>query len=116
MDARPRSSYDAVLKAAKDVGVNIVLDGTLPEAEPQRSVLLAAIGECITNTFRHAEGDTLTIRCREGEMVFTNNGKAPEGPVVEKGGLANLRRLAEDAGAEMTVESSPVFRLTIRWE
>ncbi len=116
VDARPRSSYDAVLKAAKDVGVNIVLDGTLPEAEPQRSVLLAAIGECITNTFRHAEGDTLTIRCREGEMVFTNNGKAPEGPVVEKGGLANLRRLAEDAGAEMTVESSPVFRLTIRWE
>jgi len=114
--AARRSSYDSVLKAAKDVGVRIVLDGELPEEEPQRSVLLVAIAECITNTFRHAGGDELTIRCRNGEVVFTNNGKAPERPVEEKGGLANLRRLAKDAGAEMTVESSPGFCLTLRWE
>ena len=113
---KPRSSYDAVLKAAADVGVRVVLDGTLPEEEPQRSVLLVAIAECVTNTFRHAEGDELTIHCSGKEAVFTNNGKAPAGPIAETGGLASLRRLAEGSGARMTVESSPVFQLALRWE
>ncbi|MBR0440488.1 MAG: hypothetical protein IJK25_00985 [Firmicutes bacterium] len=117
LDREPsrKSSYEALMRAAEDVGIKIVLDGELPEKEPFRRVMLTAVGECITNTFRHAGGDELRISWDGSRAELTNNGSPPEGPVVEKGGLADLRRLAEGEGAVMTIESSPVFRLVIHW-
>jgi|GEM_PF-3126712 len=117
LDREPsrKSSYEALMRAAEDVGIKIVLDGELPEKEPFRRVMLTAVGECITNTFRHAGGDELRISWDGSRAELTNNGRPPEGPVAEKGGLADLRRLAEGAGAVMTIESSPVFRLVIHW-
>lgn len=117
LDREPsrKSSYEALMRAAGDVGIKIVLDGELPEKEPFRRVMLTAVGECITNTFRHSGGDELRISWDGSRAELTNNGRPPEGPVVEKGDLADLRRLAEGAGAVMTIESSPVFRLVIHW-
>lgn len=46
-------------------------------------------------------------------MEITNNGRKPEGPIIEGGGLSALRRRIEDRGGVMTVESSPEFRLRV---
>ena len=67
---------------------------------------------------KHAEADRLTVHLEETEnslvIRMTNNGKPPKEPVKESGGLLSLRRKAEEAGGEMTVESAPAFRLTLR--
>ena len=108
----------ALFEAAKAVGVEIRLHGALPEK--WKELIEIAILECLTNTVKHARGKTLDVTfAEEGAshtVVFTNDGAPPEGAIRETGGLANLRALAEQHGAEMTVESEPGFRLVLSFE
>ena len=115
--AAEERGYRAELRAAEDVGVRVTTEGELPLAEPALSVLRCAISECVTNTFRHAGGDALTIRVEETargwRCRFTNDGSPPAGEVRETGGLGNLRRLCEGCGGTMRVENSPRFLLEL---
>ncbi|MCR5651347.1 MAG: hypothetical protein K6F86_09235 [Lachnospiraceae bacterium] len=115
-ELRRPDDLKTVLRAASDVGVTVRINGLMPVDENKRSVIVAALRECITNTFRHAKGDELyaDIRVTENgqtEAVFTNNGAAPEEEIAETGGLGYLRRIAEDNGAQMHIESRPEFML-----
>ena len=114
------------VRLAGGIGVTVALHGEAPQAGKARSLLAQAIRECAANTVKHAEGDRLCVEiaCRPegsadgaepGELVITvtNNGKPPNGPVAESGGLLSLRRSVEAAGGWMTVESQPRFSLTI---
>lgn len=113
---RRPDDYETVLKAARDLGVTVKITGELPAFESGRQVIAAAMRECITNTFRHAKGDTLYVSITKGEYgevfaEFTNNGRAPEGEIEETGGLKYLRTIAGQNGAEMEIESAPRFAL-----
>ncbi len=115
---RRRDDYAAVLKAAQDVGINVIINGQLPAGGDDAYVVSAAMRECITNTFRHAKGDELTIDVTSNEhgettVTFTNNGKPPEGKIQETGGLSHLRGIAIQRGADMTIESTPRFVLKL---
>lgn len=113
-----RTGYDAILKAAPGVGVNVLIEGELPTAPEYARVIGTALEESITNTFRHASGDTLKVSVKEDDQdiicTFTNNGRPPRGEIKETGGLKNLRRLTEHVGGSMEISSQPVFILTIR--
>ena len=106
----------ALLEAAEAVGVKIRMRGELPEA--WKETIELAILECLINTVKHAKGKRLDVTfARDGgfyTVSITNDGEPPKGTVRETGGLANLRTLAVRQGAEMTVESKPVFRLILR--
>lgn len=107
---------DALFEAAKAVGVEIKIDGDIPENH--RQLIEIAIHECLTNTVKHAAGHRLdvAIRC-DGEtttVVLTNDGAPPAGPIRETGGLANLRKLTEKKGGVLEIESAPVFCATLR--
>ena len=53
------------------------------------------------------------VQATPHRIVITNNGKPPERPITEGGGLSDLRQKVEQQGGTMTVESAPVFRLQI---
>lgn len=105
------------LKTAQRIGVTVEISGTLPEQEAARDILAQAVEQCAANTVRHAEGDRVTVTITETDTQLTaefrNNGKAPERPVTETGGLLYLRKAAESAGGTVTVQSTPVFVLTV---
>ena len=110
--------YAAVMRAAKDVGIEINITGELPDDPDSRQVVSAALRECITNTFRHAGGDRLFVNIFRDDgcgivVEFTNNGADPAGEIRESGGLKSLRDLAEQKGAQMTVVSKPHFMLRL---
>lgn len=111
-------AFRNLTEAAAAFGVEIRLEGELPERGPGRECLITALHECITNTLRHARGSVLWVRLQreagETVAVFSNNGVSPEGPVRETGGLALLRQRTEAIGGTMTVESEPAFRLILR--
>ena len=46
-------------------------------------------------------------------VTITNNGKPPREAVREGGGLSTLRCRVERAGGTMTIQSFPVFELTV---
>ncbi len=117
-DVSNNDDYKLMFKTAKDVGVNMVVKGMLPQDQERKRIVSTAMHECITNTIRHAGGNELYISIIEnrGETIvrFSNNGKAPDGPVELSGGLGMLHSMVEDYGGTMEVETSPEFLITIK--
>jgi len=115
--ADERDEYEEIYKAASDIGMKIEIKGGLPMEKEAKEVIALALHECLTNTFRHAGGDTVYVEVRRtglGRIVtFTNNGNPPEDRVVERGGLKSLRKAAEDAGFTMILEQENRFVLKI---
>lgn len=106
----------AVMKA-KSIGVSVEIRGSVPEDEKIRALLADTIAECAANTVKHAEGDYLAVELaekdRRTQITVTNNGKPPKAKIAESGGLLAIRKTVEQSGGEITVQSSPVFMLTI---
>ena len=106
------------LALAKSIGVQTEIFGPLPENPAYRALLAQAVQECAANAVKHAEGDRLVLRMEKNEKEWSvriaNNGRPPEKPVTESGGLLSLRRHTEAAGGAMTVESAPAFALVLR--
>ena len=104
-------------EAADSAGVQLEIQGQLPEEPEYRQFFLVAASEGLTNAVFHAGAKTLRIELTEAEsqwaMRFCNDGAKPEKPITEGGGLGSLRRKAESIGAAMIVESDPEFALTI---
>ena len=109
--------YTEIYRAASDIGMKIKVKGELPESGKAKSVTASALHECLTNTFRHAGGDTVYVESRgvkTGYVVtFTNNGRFPEGEIEERGGLKSLRKMAEDAGFSMRIETTDGYKLIL---
>ena len=117
-----QDEYGEIYRAASDIGMKIEVKGELPAEGKAKSVTASALHECLTNTFRHAGGDTVYVESEktgadaqsEGYILtFTNNGKPPEGDIEERGGLKSLRKMAEDAGYGMRIETEGGFCLIL---
>lgn len=105
-------------RTAASVGVRIFYDGKRPKKGTQAEKIFAgAVFECVTNTARHADGTELYVTMTESDaeyaVTLTNNGNLPDSEVKEGGGLSSLRRVAENAGGQMTITSVPKFSLAI---
>ncbi len=102
---------------AEAMGIEIKLRGELPEDDSLSYAVDSAITAHVTNVLRHAVGNVAYISCEKTAdgyvMRFTNNGRKPESPVEEKGGLVNLRRLIESIGGSMEIISFPAFEMII---
>ena len=106
-----------LMSAAYGIGIKIIMDGELPENTTAAGVLLAAIRECMTNAVRHAGAKELYVHLTGDEKtvsaVITNNGAAPEGEVVEGGGLTSLHLRVRKYGGTMQVRYAPRFEMTV---
>ena len=117
-DCDEQDKFAEADRTAASVGVRIFYDGKRPKKGTQAEKIFAgAVFECVTNTARHADGTELYVTMTESEteyaVTITNNGKQPEQDIKEGGGLSSLRRVTENAGGRMTVESVPKFSITI---
>ena len=117
-DPPPYDRLHAVLKAAEAVGVEITIQGEIPDR--CKELFEVALHECLTNTVKHAQGHRLEAVILENDelltITFTNDGIPPKGPVRETGGLRNLRAMAHRQNGSMEIESAPVFRLILRFQ
>ena len=106
-----------VRKTCASVGIAYVQTGELPREESTAYTLICAVRECVTNAVRYAGASELYVQFSETEklaaVTITNNGKRPDSPIVEGGGLSTLRRRVERAGGIMAVQSLPIFKLTV---
>ena len=117
----PEASTDALDYAkmrAKELGVEVELTGTFPKDPAARELFSLAIRECTSNCIRHAGGTKVFAGCRLEQntavLTITNDGRSPEAPISEGGGLTGLRRRAEQALGTINIQSRPRFALTIK--
>ena len=112
-----KDEYELITETAARLGVTLMIHGALPHREPMKHIAATALHECLTNTLRHAHGNELTVSVENAPdvyiLTFTNNGEQPEEEIQEKGGLAALRKLAENAGGSMKVFIQPSFRVQL---
>ncbi len=106
-----------IRKTCEYMKISFLQTGELPKQESVAYLLTCAVRECVTNAVRYAEATELYVVFSETEVeasvTISNNGKIPEGEIVEGGGLSTLRRRIERTGGTMTVQSQPNFKLTV---
>ena len=106
-----------IRQTCESVKLGFQQTGTLPKEEATAYILTCAVRECVTNAVRYADANKLYAEFTETEclatVTVTNDGKQPDGEIVEGGGLSTLRRRVERSGGTMTVQSIPKFILTV---
>ena len=116
-DPREEDLLLQIRKTCEYVKLRYVQSGELTKQETAAYLLSCAVRECVTNAVRYAEATELYVTFTETEteaaVTVTNNGRIPEGDIVEGGGLSTLRRRIERSGGTMVVRSQPRFALTV---
>lgn len=107
---------DSLYHAAKSSGVTIRITGKIPDGD-MSELIYTAMQVCLTNAVQYAKSTELAACISENDdnvtVMIRNNGKQPEQPVREGGGLTNLRRRIEAVGGTMRIQSLPEFILCI---
>jgi len=123
LEAEPQQDADSLASlrnAAKAIGMQVHVNGQLPESPQQRKLIAAVGAETLTNAVRHAGAKQLWIDVEDTENAYiiryTNDGTEPTATVTEGGGLSTARRKIETAGGQMRLETEPQFMLTIIFE
>jgi len=120
LEAEPVKEEDSLAslqRAAKAIGMQVHVSGSLPESSHLCKLLSSIGAEALTNAVRHAGANQLYI-CAEktdlGRLIrYTNDGAVPNHAIVEGGGLSTARRKVEAIGGTMQIESSPRFTLNL---
>lgn len=111
-------TMDEVRRTAAGMGVKVNVAGNIPEDTVIESLAASAARECVTNCVKHAGGNEITVSAENTGQTFrisiTNNGKKPEGEIIEGSGLSSLRRSVEAGGGEMRLLHEPVFCLVLK--
>ena len=123
LETEPQQETDSLASlrnAAKAIGMQVHVNGQLPENAQQRKLIAAIGAETLTNAVRHAGAKQLWIDVEETATAhiirYTNDGTNPSAPVTEGGGLSTARRKIEAAGGQMQIDIEPRFMLTIIFE
>lgn len=115
--AESRDSFAVLKETAEKIGLEICIEGTLPDNAAVVALIIAALRECATNAVRHADATKLYVKlcCENGlqKVYITNNGIPPHGQAIEGGGLTSLRAKIERGGGSMRVQSMPEFALAV---
>lgn len=115
-DAGLLPAREALYENARSSGVTVRVRGSEPVGAAAE-LLYTAMQVCLSNAVQYAQATELTAHIWEDgdryNILLRNNGKPPEKPITEGGGLSNLRRRIERAGGTMTVQSLPEFALVI---
>ncbi len=119
-EAQEESGPDQIerfVAAAKHLGIDLQLIGTLPEKFEIVDLISVGIQECMTNAIQHAEATQMYVVISETDseyqVSYSNNGKPLSGPVKEGGGLTIFRRKAEQCGATLEYAKSVHFNMIL---
>lgn len=115
-DAQAREGAEALLElthAAETLGLAVRMDGCPPDDGTALELAIRALRESILNAVKHAGATQLTMTFTPDGFTVCNDGRPPDAPIRETGGLRSLRQAAEAVGAEMHVSAAPAFKLEI---
>ena len=117
-ETEKKSNLKVIDEAAKLIGINIDFKGIKPKPSSiNEKILVTAMHECLTNTMSHANGKNMYVISKQEDdkyiIIISNDGKKPQGRIVEGGGLSSLRLLVERENGKMTINSQNGFELII---
>ena len=104
-------------RIADATGIKLDVSGEMPVDEKVQKLFMEASAEALTNAISQEKKKTLEIILTETEssysITFKNDGVKPTEPIVEGGGLTNLRRKVEEQFGTMEISIEPEFSLNV---
>ena len=102
--------------AAQSAGVQILVEGRMPQSTREQEMIVVAGAEALTNAVRHARADKLWITISEnsdGYIIDFKNKENENHKIQEGGGLSSLRKRVENMGGSMKIIADTDFILKI---
>jgi len=108
----------AILKQVfQAIGVEIILEGKLPEDNRKGRLIVDIAREAVTNAVRHGLATRVLIEVEDlsGGCFFriTNNGHPPSESIREGGGIGGMRKKVEQFSGAVSVSIHPRFILEV---
>ena len=115
---KEKNTFEELLESASDIGIDLFLQGDLPQESKIKDLILISTIEALNNAIRHGDATELNLLIEEKEKNYkielTNDGRLPEGEITEGGGLSALRGKIEEQGGIMGIDIEHVFKLCIK--
>ena len=108
-----QDALDGLRQGFGVIGVNILVEGTLPGDSERAQLFVDAIREGATNAVRHGFATEIFVRMDETRLRIDDNGLPPPGIIMEGEGLGGLRKKTEACGGALRVVTQPRFILEL---
>ncbi|WP_138159423.1 ATP-binding protein [Peptoniphilus catoniae] len=116
---KDRSLLEKLIAAANDIGVQVYVEGKLPKNKVDWVLLVDIVHEALNNAIRHGHAKNIWISLREDGIKnycrIKNDSLTPKGPIIEKGGLKNIRQRLEPFNGTIKVSMNQNFQLDLSW-
>ncbi len=113
------SAWDKFITTAGAIGVEVMVEGEVPESKEDQALLVELVHEALNNAIRHGHAKKIWITLKDQGPTFTccikNDGDLPTGPVEEKGGLKNMRQRLAYYDGSLAVRRESLFELDLSW-
>lgn len=113
------AKFDKLISTAKDIGVSAHVKGNIPKGEGDLQLLVKIVHEALNNAIRHAKSENIWIEINEDKLnihcKISNDGTFVKKPIIEKGGLKNIRQSIENCGGKMEINLDSNFTLILSW-
>jgi len=109
----PQDTLDSLRQAFGSIGVEIVLEGELPEDGAKAQLFAEILREGATNAVRHGYATRVLAEMSDSRLRITNNGPPPPDGFRRGGGLGGMQKKLEPYGAALRINTEPQFVLTI---
>lgn len=113
----PSEELEITKKTYAAIGVEILLDGNLPEDNEKARLTADIIRESVNNAVRHGFATQVNVQITAlgsgFHVVITDNGRSATGAIQEGSGITGMRRRLMKWGGELTVSSAPRFTLAV---
>lgn len=120
---RSNNTIKELYKAAHFLGLELDIEGNIPNTRELLNLFIPCTRECMTNTVRHSKAKKLHIIIEEThnqiQWKYINEPQDTVEEVVEGGGLLALRKMITEFDGDMIIEinkkldTKEVFQLTV---
>lgn len=108
--------YIKMISAFKSLGIDLVVEGELPQDEGVASLFVEIIREGITNAIRHGQAEKVIIKINEGEKYHLTIANKNVGAIVNfqrGGGLTSIDKKIRDQGGSFEIHIDTDFTILI---
>lgn len=113
------SDWDKLITTAGAIGVDVMVEGEVPESKEDQALLVELVHEALNNAIRHGHAKKIWITLKDEGPTFScsikNDGDLPTGPVEEKGGLKNMRQRLAYYDGSLAIRRASLFQLDLSW-
>ena len=113
----PDDRIDSLRQTFEMFGVDIQIDGELPEDDTKGHIFADIINESVTNAVRHGFATKVSVQIGHSDdscrLEISDNGFPPAKPIVEGGGIGGMRSAIARHGGVLEVIAHPRFLIRV---